>query len=338
MEKAPLISVVMSVYNDEKYIRESLDSLFAQTLQDFEIIIIDDCSKDRTAEIVRSYGEEKIRLILNEENKGLTKNLNTGLKLARGSYIARMDGDDICRPKRFEKQIAYLEAHPEVSLISCRTHMFGEEDLISAIQGTPEELKAMMLIRPVLAHPGFMMRAELVKEEGFFYDESFKSAQDYNFAVRVSERFGIGITPEVLLDYRVHKKQVSSTHTGEQMSNADRTRQYQLDRLGVCLAKRQQQVYKTWAMEEKAGSAEEILEAADVITLLEEANRKKHLYEEKVLDQKLKELLYQWVLRSKSPALFLKAGKICGRKVRNLALFVKTAAKTAGRRIQNRRV
>lgn len=83
--------------------------------------------------------------------------------------------------------------------------MFGEEDLISQIQGTPKQLQAMMLIRPVLAHPGFMMRGELITQEGFRYDESYRSAQDYNFAARVARKFNIGVTPEILLDYRVHK-------------------------------------------------------------------------------------------------------------------------------------
>ena len=157
-----LVSVVMSVYNDEQYLKESLDSIFAQTIQNFELIIVDDCSTDRTVEIIENYHDDRIRLIRNTENRGLTRNLNTALEYVQGTYIARMDGDDKSRPERFEKQIAYLEQHPELMLISCRTHMFGEEDLISQIQGTPKQLQAMMLIRPVLAHPGFMMRRELI--------------------------------------------------------------------------------------------------------------------------------------------------------------------------------
>ena len=119
-----LVSVVMSVYNDEQYLKESLDSIFAQTIQDFELIIVDDCSTDRTVEIIENYHDDRIRLICNSENRGLTRNLNTALEYVQGTYIARMDGDDKSRPERFEKQIAYLEQHPELMLISCRTHMF----------------------------------------------------------------------------------------------------------------------------------------------------------------------------------------------------------------------
>ena len=123
-----LVSVVMSVYNDEQYLKESLDSIFAQTIQYFELIIVDDCSTDRTVEIIENYHDDRIRLIRNTENRGLTRNLNTALEYVQGTYIARMDGDDKSRPERFEKQIAYLEQHPELMLISCRTHMFGGEE------------------------------------------------------------------------------------------------------------------------------------------------------------------------------------------------------------------
>ena len=104
-----LVSVVMSVYNDEQYLKESLDSIFAQTIQYFELIIVDDCSTDRTVEIIENYHDDRIRLIRNTENRGLTRNLNTALEYVQGTYIARMDGDDKSRPERFEKQIAYLE-------------------------------------------------------------------------------------------------------------------------------------------------------------------------------------------------------------------------------------
>ena len=104
-----LVSVVMSVYNDEQYLKESLDSIFAQTISDFELIIVDDCSTDRTVEIIENYHDDRIRLIRNTENRGLTRNLNTALEYVQGTYIARMDGDDKSRPERFEKQIAYLE-------------------------------------------------------------------------------------------------------------------------------------------------------------------------------------------------------------------------------------
>lgn len=322
MEKKPLVSIVMSVYNDELYLKQSLDSIFAQTMQDFEIIIVDDASTDRTVEIINEYQDERIRLYLNETNQGLTKNLNRGLSFVRGEYIARMDGDDICRPDRLEKQIQWLEAHPSLMLISCRTHMFGDEDLVSDIQGTPKQLQARMLIRPVLAHPGFMMRRELVEKQGFCYDESYRSAQDYNFAVRVAKQFEIGIAPEVLLDYRVHKKQVSSKRGTEQSANADRVRKLQLEWLGVTLDEKQEQVYRAWAQEIRGCDLSHYKEAKNLIRIFAERNADKQLYQQEVLKKELKKLLFQWMIRSKSKMLFVYMFPICGFRPGDWGLFI----------------
>lgn len=315
-----MISVIMSVYNDREYIRQSLDSLLAQTEQDYEIVILDDHSGDDTVSIIRQYRDARIRLYLNEENRGLTRNLNSALQLARGRFIARMDGDDICRPQRFEKQLAFLRSDPSLMLVSCRTHMFGEEDLVSDISGTGEKLKAMMLIRPVLAHPGFMMRRELI-EEGFRYDESFRSAQDYDFAVRVAQKHAIGVTPEILLDYRVHKKQVSHKNGTEQFSNADRVRQMQMERLGIRLSEGQRQAYLAWAREQRDCPTDTYRTAAELIETIRKANAQAGIYEPAVLEKELKKLLFQWMLRSRSAAVWLRAVTVCGVSAGNLYLL-----------------
>lgn len=316
-----LVSIIMSVYNDEKYLNEALDSIFAQTIQNFELIIIDDCSTDDTVKIIESYHDKRIRLMVNDKNEGLTKNLNKALKYVRGKYIARMDGDDRSRPQRFEKQIAFLEENPDLMLISCRTHMFGEEDLISDIQGTPKQLQTMMLIRPVLAHPGFMMRRELIEVHGFQYDETYRSAQDYNFAVRVAREFSIGITKEILLDYRVHKKQVSSKFSGEQMNNASRVRNMQLDWLGIQLNSEQRDVLEKWSREVKNVSPDEYKEAYRLINIFIQGNLKTYIYSEKELKEELIKLLIQWIIRGKSVTSLKTLGWILGLSCKNLNLL-----------------
>lgn len=325
MGKEPLISVIMSVYNDRDYIRQALDSLLAQTEQDFEIILVDDCSLDDTVSVIETYHDGRIRLYRNEKNLGLTRNLNRALRLARGQFIARMDGDDICRPRRFERQLAFLRANPSLMLISCRTHMFGQQDLISDISGSGEKLRAMMLVRPVLAHPGFMMRAELIRREGFSYDETFRSAQDYDFAARVAQKFPIGVTQEVLLDYRVHKKQVSCQEGGEQFSNADRVRQMQLERLGAALTPSQWAAYRDWAGEKRNCAKDVYRQAASVIDTLMAANSRTGLYDPDTLETELKKLLFQWMLRSRSRSVCLQAVTVCGVSGRNLKLLTEKA-------------
>lgn len=316
-----LVSIIMSVYNDEKYLNEALDSIFAQTIQNFELIIIDDCSTDDTVKIIESYHDKRIRLMVNDKNEGLTKNLNKALKYVRGKYIARMDGDDRSRPQRFEKQIEFLEENPDLMLISCRTHMFGEEDLISDIQGTPKQLQTMMLIRPVLAHPGFMMRRELIEVHGFQYDETYRSAQDYNFAVRVAREFSIGITKDVLLDYRVHKKQVSSMHSNEQLNNAARVRDMQLNWLGIHFNRNQREVLEKWAREIRHASISDYMAAYQLIDFYVGRNLQEGIYPEKELKEELIKLLFQWIIRGKSVLALGALFKICGTSCMNLRLL-----------------
>lgn len=317
----------MSTYNDELYIEESLQSILNQTLADFELIIYDDCSSDHTVEKIRAFHDPRIQLICNEENCGLTKNLNKGLRIAKGKYIARMDGDDISELTRFEKQVAFLEEHPSIYLISCHAQNFGESDLVNRIRGNSEVLRCRMLIRPVFAHPGFMMRRELI-EEGFFYDETFRTAQDYEFAVRAAGTHEIGMVPEILLHYRVHKKQISNTANGNQVTNADRVRQKQLEQLKITLSGEEQQVYHDWVYERKPQSFEEFVEASALLQRFVTANEKTGIYEGRVLEKTLKRLLYTWVIRNKNLKYICRFPKICGYLPGNMLLFVGEAIRT----------
>ena len=206
--------------------------------------------------------------------------------------------------------------------------MFCEKDLISQIQGTPKQLQAMMLIRPVLAHPGFMMRRKLIVQEGFRYDESYRSAQDYNFAARVAKKFEIGVTPEILLDYRVHKKQVSSKKSGEQSNNAARVRSMQLEWLDISLDEKQRDALETWAKEIKNAAPEDYRQAAKLIPLFLEQNQKTKIYAQKELEEELKRLLYQWMIRSKSVKTILQAVGVCGVSGKNCGLMIAKLAET----------
>lgn len=307
----PLISVVMSVYNDRNFLQDALDSILAQSEGNFEFIIVDDASTDGTAEMIKSYKDQRIRLYVNSENMGLTKNLNKGLKLAKGRYIARMDGDDISYPDRFRKQLEYLEKHRDIMLVSCWTRFIGESHLIVDMKETPEQLRAMMLLRPVLMHPGFMMRRELL-EKGFLYDESFRTTQDYDFQVRVSEKYPVGLVNEILLDYRVHKKQVSSSRNAEQSRNADRVRFGQLDRLGIRLTSEEEGIYRAWAFEEINTGCDKFREAEGILKKILSANEKRGIYDADILCQELYILLFQWIVKSRVKGKLWCVGSICG--------------------------
>ena len=312
----------MSVYNEEQYVVSAVKSILNQTIHDLEMIIIDDCSTDDTANLIEQIPDNRIKLYRNTENCGLTQNLNRGLQLAKGKYIARMDGDDISLPNRFEKQIDYFNHYPEAMLISCWTQNFGDSFLCGKLKENSEELKVRMLIRPVFAHPGFMMRRELI-DNGCYYDETFRTAQDYEFASRVAQKNEIGMVQEILLCYRVHKKQVSNRSGGQQFTNADRVRERLWEQVGVEVSPEERKTIQNWVKEERADSIMEYVYMNDFICKVLEANNHSGIYQQALLEKTLKRLLYIWVIRSRKLSYIMAFPKVCKYRLKDMVLFVR---------------
>lgn len=214
----PKVTVLMSVYNGEKYLKEAIDSIISQTFTDFEFLIIDDASTDRTPEMLRSYGDSRIKIITNEENLGLTKSLNKGLALARGKYIARMDADDISHPKRLEKQANYLDENPEIGILGTNVQYIDESGKYHEILQRPEKdalIKWALCFFNPIAHPTVMMQLYLIKEING-YDENIIYAQDYDLWVRLSSKSAFWNLQDILLYLRKSDNNISCKHYLEQ--------------------------------------------------------------------------------------------------------------------------
>lgn len=206
-----LISVIMAVYNDEKYIKEAIDSVLGQTYQDFEFIIIDDGSTDGTLQIIQSYRDARILLLKNEKNKGLPYSLNRGIEAAKGKYIARMDGDDICFPQRLEKQLFYMENHSHITICGSNRLLFGDGKFIKCNSPeTSEQLKVRMLFGTPIAHPSWFIRKSDFDKYHFRYNENFRRSQDYELFYRVVQSCQAACVQEPLLKYRVAPKSEKS--------------------------------------------------------------------------------------------------------------------------------
>lgn len=225
----PLVSVVMGCYNSEKFIIEAIDSILSQTISDIEFIIIDDCSKDKTKEIIKSYHDDRIILVENSVNKGLGYNLNYGVNISRGRYIARMDADDISLPKRFEKQVKYLESHPDVVCVGTWSKKIGDINMRSRLfsryiktSTDYERLKALILFGTPMMHPSVMFNGDMLRANGINYDPSFRKAQDYELWSRIIWNYRITNIPEVLLYYRYSSGQASNKNRSEQVSLSDK--------------------------------------------------------------------------------------------------------------------
>lgn len=203
----PAISVVMPVYNGEKYLREAIDSILNQTFSDFEFIILNDGSTDKTEEIILSYTDPRIVYVKNEENLQIVKTLNKGIALAKGKYIARMDADDISMPERFEKQFEFMETHPDVGVCGTWLKTFGDVKAEWTYPVEAEEvLIALMFYSPV-AHPTAVIRK--VVFDFFKYEQNYNKAEDYKLWVDISKQFTIVNIPCFLLRYRLHSSQTA---------------------------------------------------------------------------------------------------------------------------------
>lgn len=209
-KKKPLISVVMPVYNVALYIEESVTSILNQTITDFELLIIDDCSTDTTLTLLQNIKDERIKIITKQKNLGLIHSLNLGFELAKGKYIARMDGDDISVLDRFEKQLAVLEPNPNIILCGSWIKHFGISNSVIKFKESHEEILTQMLLYCSLSFCSAMLRRkELIS---FKFNTSHKHVEDYDFLSRIVWEGELYIIQEILYHYRIHHSQVSSIH------------------------------------------------------------------------------------------------------------------------------
>ncbi len=215
MNTAPKISLIMSVYNGEDYLRDAIESVLNQTFKDFELIVINDCSTDKTYEILKRFAEldKRVKVHTNEVNLRLPSSLNKAISYAQGKYIARMDADDICLPERLEKQYNFMENNPSVALSSCR-FMTLKNGVISSGgcggKSDKESIKALLLVTNPILHPGIIAKADAIRSLG--YDKNFTCTEDMELWTRfVMAGYDIEIIPEYLMIYRLHDKQITET-------------------------------------------------------------------------------------------------------------------------------
>ncbi|CAA6820078.1 MAG: Glycosyl transferase family 2 [uncultured Sulfurovum sp.] len=212
MIELSMISVVMSVYNAEKYLDEAIESIINQTYRNFEFIIINDGSNDKSLEIIKKYKNQDERIVLiSRENRGLISSLNEGIERAKGKYIARMDADDISLSTRFEEQIKFMEENSDVGV--CGTGIIGFGlDIDSSVNfytTSNEQLKAELLFSSIFAHPTVVIRKNLIDTYNLYYDEGFKYAEDFELWVRMAEYTKFANIKKPLLKYRILQNSIT---------------------------------------------------------------------------------------------------------------------------------
>ena len=232
MNIARQISVVMSVYNGASHLRESVDSILAQTFTDFEFIIIDDASTDESSAIINEYAakDERIRVLTNDSNVGLAAALNNGLRVASGEYIARHDGDDVSLPDRLGVQFEYMESHPAVFLLGAASIVIdegGEETAIYRYTTDEETLRRNLPCENQVQHPSMMFR----NDGRHFYREKFRYAQDCDFLLRLlTEGKRIMNIPDVLIKHRMARAPLPSRRGAQQALFSRKARTFYRER------------------------------------------------------------------------------------------------------------
>jgi glycosyltransferase involved in cell wall biosynthesis len=223
--KIPEVSIIMAVHNGAEHIHAAVESIFSQSFADFEFIIIDDGSSDSTPAILRSCAERDPRIVLiSQNNMGLTKSLNKGLKLAKGKYIARQDADDVSYPYRIERQVARMDADSALVLIGGRSDDMHDDGLKTTWPYHDDRLiQKIVYFKAPFPHSTAMMRADTCRKLGG-YDEGFRTAQDMDLWMRMANTGGISMLDESILLRRVGAGSISVKRRWRQFYDAFRAR------------------------------------------------------------------------------------------------------------------
>jgi len=286
-DQSKLVSVILPVYNNELYIRDAIQSVLDQTYNNIEVILLISAATNKESlEVMDSFTDSRIRRIYREHGVNLPMALNIGIKESKGEYIARMDSDDICLPKRFEEQIKFLESHPDIGLCGTWFESFGHgKPFKNKLYTDPEDIKANLLFYSSFAHSSVMFRKEALDKSGLRYNESINCSEDYDLWSRCVEKFLMANIGKVLLRYRVHPQGATQVRRQETLDLSRKIRLELLRRIGL----------KPTAEEAYAHNSKRPENGEPIMTFLTnkeswllkilEANAKKHIYREESLDK-----------------------------------------------------
>lgn len=202
------VSVLTPIYRtDERFLREAIESVLNQTFGDFEFLLLDDCPEDSREAVVRSYDDKRIVYLRNDRNLGITASRNKLIDLAKGEYLAIFDHDDICRPERFAKEVAYLDAHPECGVVSGWT-----KPTCGGVNEYPEAdhaIKVAMMHGISMWHPASMVRKSVLTATGARYEAAYTPVEDYMLWMKLAPHTVFHNLQEVMIDYRWHESNTS---------------------------------------------------------------------------------------------------------------------------------
>jgi len=283
-QPSPIVSVVFPIYNSALHLRKSIESLLSQTYKNFEIIAINDGSTDTSRDILLSYKDQRIKYFEHMQNQGLVATLNEGFALTKGKYIARMDPDDYCQKDRLEKQVKYLDGHPDISILGSWIQNFGLYTYLWRVHQTSKFITTKLLFETSVAHPSVMMRRESVLATGIKFEEKYHGAEDFMFWSKLSEGgLKFANIPQALLNYRTHPSQVGEAEKSRQQRSSLLVRLYNIHRLGLKPTSTEKEVHQKLSSWIPLTGLKEIVATGRWLRKILDANKRRRVYDSDAL-------------------------------------------------------
>jgi glycosyltransferase involved in cell wall biosynthesis len=293
--KQPKVSVIMPVFNGEKYLRVAIDSVLKQTFINFEFIIINDGSTDDSLAIIKSYTDNRIVIINNEKNLQIIETLNRGIEISKGEYIIRMDCDDKCKKNRFELQVDFMNKNPDIGASGCYFNLLLNNKTVKMDSPvSPNEIDCFLLFNSPIAHPTAIIRKSVLIKNKIHYSKKFLHVEDYFLWSEINKYSKLANIPHYLLDYRVHSHQVTklADSGNEKKLSLLKVRAIQLANLGIDFTQEELLIHHTISDGTILKSKEEIdLSEAWLLRLL-----KYNLQAQKLNNDYLKKIILErWI-------------------------------------------
>ena len=291
-----IVSVIMPVYNGEKYIAEAIESILNQTFQNYELIIINDASTDNTVNIIENYKDSRIRLIQNNSNLGLGLVRNIGLNNARGKYIAWLDSDDINMDTRLEKQVNLLENNPNIGLCGTWVKTIGNAENVWKFPIQSDFIKSNMLFHNCFAASSVMLRREIIIKHKYFFSLEYLFANDYEFWEKISNHCNIANIPEILTYYRLHPSQntFSIEAKKKQSEYAWKIQERMFQRLNIFPNEKEKAIHLKLGLQSnfKFSSLDDIISVYEWLVKLYQKNLEYNIFNNDVFKLILSNVLY----------------------------------------------
>ncbi len=274
-----LITVLMPVYNAENHLRMAIDSILSQSFTDFEFLIINDGSTDNSEKIITSYHDSRLRYYKNKSQLRLVQTLNKGLELAEGQYIARMDADDIAVSYRLEKQLLWMQSHPEVGVCGSFVETFGKQHKTWNYPIFDAQIRVNMLLNNPFCHSSVMLRKSVLDTHDLRYASNYEYCEDYDFWIRASAVTKFYNIPKILMYYRLHDNQITHSKKEFYSEKVHKLRALQLTHLLPSVDASSLAILDDLAKYKFPNTSKKFLKMGELLHELKRQNQNKFIYD-----------------------------------------------------------